>query len=110
MLAPALGQHVLFLRFQHREPADFLEIARKAGLGGYDWQGRGTGHGSALSLFAPIAAGCLGHPSPGAGDRDASVQLRSSTAVAATIHGIGGEEEVTDTSQRLDGVVISVEN
>src|SRR6185503_2170624 len=30
MLAPALGQHVLFLRFQHREPADFLEIAREA--------------------------------------------------------------------------------
>ena len=27
MLAPTLGEHVLFLRFQHREPADFLEIA-----------------------------------------------------------------------------------
>jgi hypothetical protein len=28
MLAPALGQHVFFLRFQHGEPPDLLEIAR----------------------------------------------------------------------------------
>ena len=27
MLAPALGQHVFLLRLQHREPADFFEIA-----------------------------------------------------------------------------------
>src|SRR5437588_12646143 len=94
MLAPALGQHVLFLRLQHREPPDVLEIARKAGFGGYDRQGRGTGHGSALSWFAPVAAGCLGHPSPGAGDRDASLQLRSSTAVAGTIHGIEGRQKL----------------
>ena len=33
MLAPALGEHVLFLRFQHREPPDFLEIAGQAGFG-----------------------------------------------------------------------------
>ena len=27
VLAPALGQHVFLLRFQHREPPDFFEIA-----------------------------------------------------------------------------------
>jgi hypothetical protein len=27
MLAPALGQHVFFLRFQQGEPPHFLEIA-----------------------------------------------------------------------------------
>ena len=26
MLAPALGEHVLLLRFQHREPPDFFKI------------------------------------------------------------------------------------
>src|SRR5262249_13458095 len=29
--APALGQQALLLRFQHREPADFLKITRQAG-------------------------------------------------------------------------------
>ena len=48
MLAPALGQHVFLLRFQHREPADFFEIAGQAGFGRQDRQGRGTGHDSAL--------------------------------------------------------------
>ena len=37
VLAPALGQHEFFLRFQHREPADFLEIAGQAGFGREDW-------------------------------------------------------------------------
>ena len=37
VLAPALGQHVFFLRFQHREPPDFFEIAGKAGFGREDW-------------------------------------------------------------------------
>src|SRR4051812_1736177 len=64
MLAPALGQHVLFLRLQHREPPDLLEIARKPGFGGYQRQGRGTGHGSALSLFAPIWRAVLVTPPP----------------------------------------------
>src|SRR5438128_10767847 len=35
VLAPALGQHVLFVRFQHRDPPDFLNIAGEAGLGRY---------------------------------------------------------------------------
>jgi hypothetical protein len=33
MLAPAFGEHVFLLRFQHREPADFLKIAGQAGFG-----------------------------------------------------------------------------
>src|SRR6516162_861183 len=32
-LAPALGEHVLFVRFQHRDPLDFLKIAGDAGFG-----------------------------------------------------------------------------
>ena len=37
VLAPALGQHEFFLRFQHREPPDFIEIAGQAGFGREDW-------------------------------------------------------------------------
>jgi hypothetical protein len=33
VLAPALGQHVLFLRFQHREPSDLFQITGQAGFG-----------------------------------------------------------------------------
>src|SRR5262245_60927918 len=33
VLAPALRQQVLVLRFQHRDPPDFLEIAGEAGFG-----------------------------------------------------------------------------
>src|SRR5215831_4429657 len=33
VLAPALGEHVLFVRFQHRDPLDFLKIAGEAGFG-----------------------------------------------------------------------------
>src|SRR6266536_5144781 len=33
MLAPALGQHVFFLPFQHREPPDFLKITGEAEFG-----------------------------------------------------------------------------
>jgi hypothetical protein len=33
VLAPALGEHVLFLRFQHRDPPDFGKIAGGAGFG-----------------------------------------------------------------------------
>ena len=31
VLAPALGEHVFFLRLQHREPPDFLKITGEAG-------------------------------------------------------------------------------
>src|SRR5262249_56151749 len=35
VLAPALRKHVLFVRFQHRDPPDFLNIAGEAGFGRY---------------------------------------------------------------------------
>src|SRR5256885_15131453 len=58
----------------------------------------------------PLRRAVLVTPPPEPETATHLMQLRSSTAVAATIHGIGGAAEVTDTSQRLDGVVISVEN
>ena len=48
MLAPALGQHVFFLRFQHREPPDFFEIAGKAAFGG-----QMIGKAAARAMIAP---------------------------------------------------------
>src|SRR6266550_702964 len=33
VLTPALGQHEFVLRFQHRDPPDFLKIAGDAGFG-----------------------------------------------------------------------------
>ena len=33
VLAPALGEHVLFVWFQHRDPPDFLKKAADAGFG-----------------------------------------------------------------------------
>ena len=33
VFAPALGQHEFVLRFQHRDPPDFLKIAGDTGLG-----------------------------------------------------------------------------
>src|SRR6202021_1962040 len=53
MLAPALGEHVLVLRLQHREPADFFEVAGKAGFGRQDRQCCRTGHDSALLTLCP---------------------------------------------------------
>jgi hypothetical protein len=32
MLTPALGEHVLFLRLQHRKPPDLLEVSRETGF------------------------------------------------------------------------------
>src|SRR5262245_66647048 len=57
MLAPALGQHVFILRFQHRKPPDFLQIAGKAGFGSENRQSGSTGHFSALQEFAPGSSG-----------------------------------------------------
>ena len=34
VLAPALGQHVFLLRFQHREPADFFKVPGQTAFGG----------------------------------------------------------------------------
>src|SRR5471030_3045941 len=57
VLAPALGQHELFLRFQHREPPDFFQITGKTAFSGHDRQSRSTGHDSALLMFAPGLSG-----------------------------------------------------
>src|SRR5262249_30535559 len=53
MLAPALGQHVLILRFQHRKPPDFLKIASKPGCAGENRKSGSPGHFSPLQEFAP---------------------------------------------------------
>src|SRR5262245_8128281 len=57
MLAPALGQHVFFLRFQHGEPTDLLKVVGKTAFGGNNRQSRSTGHCSALQMFAPVSGG-----------------------------------------------------
>ena len=41
VFAPALGEHVFFLRLQHREPLDFGKISGKAGFTGNDRQSGG---------------------------------------------------------------------
>ena len=58
VLAPAFGQHEFFLRFQHREPADFFEIPGKAGFTGQNGQCSSLGHRSALSskIYVPASA------------------------------------------------------
>ena len=43
VLAPALGQHELFLRFQHREPPDLFWIPGEAGFARQNGQGCGSG-------------------------------------------------------------------
>ncbi len=49
MFRITLGEHVLFLRLQHRELADFVEITIEAGFSGSNgWQGI-TGHDFAPS-------------------------------------------------------------
>src|SRR5207245_814126 len=51
VLAPALGQHVLIVRFQHRNPPDFLSIAGDAGFGRHPLiRGRQPSH-DRLSAF-----------------------------------------------------------
>jgi hypothetical protein len=44
VLAPRLGQHVLLLRLQHREPPDLFEIPRQTAFGGNHRHSRRTGH------------------------------------------------------------------
>src|SRR5262249_44517334 len=45
VLTPALGQHVFFLRVQHGEPLDLLEMTVDAGSGRNNRPGDGAGHG-----------------------------------------------------------------
>ena len=65
VFAPALGQHVFFLRFQHREPADFFQVTGQTAFGGHHRQSRGTGHnGTLLTFLVPPIIGGLQGPSP----------------------------------------------
>ncbi len=73
MLAPALGQHVFFLRFQHREPPDLFEISGKAGFAGQDRQGSSLGHDSALLNGAPASGGRMGSSLYGANGRSSNL-------------------------------------
>src|SRR5262245_24719821 len=51
VLAPALRQQVLVLRFQHRDPPDFLEIAGEAGFGHHPLiRGRQPSHVVAIAF------------------------------------------------------------
>src|SRR6516225_1312032 len=50
VLTPALGQHVFFLRVQHREPLDLLEMTVDAGFGRNNRPG--AGHGQRLPLVS----------------------------------------------------------
>jgi hypothetical protein len=56
MLAPALGEHVLLLRLQHRKLSDFFEVARQSAMRAYTRQ-TPSGHekpvssGQAAALF-----------------------------------------------------------
>src|SRR5262245_44790075 len=80
MLAPALGQHEFILRFQHREPADFLQIAGKAGFGCENRQSCSTGHKSALQNLPPMhPAGEAHRRSP---SRQVLVMLRPRSLIA----------------------------
>src|SRR5262245_20975402 len=58
----------------------------------------------------PPCGGPFGHPSPGAGDRNVQVQLRSSIAVAAILLGLVGRRIVTVRSLHLDGAVMVLLN
>ena len=58
-LTPALSQHVFFLRVQHREPLDLLEMMVDAGFGRNDGPGDGAGHGQRppISFETKLSAG-----------------------------------------------------
>src|SRR5258708_9619242 len=54
MFAPALGQHVFFLRFQHRELLDFFQIVDDAAFGRRNGQSyRVRSHEKISSIIAP---------------------------------------------------------
>src|ERR1700682_3720924 len=65
VFAPAFGQHKFFLRFQHRKPPDFLEVAGKSALDGEGGKRRSTGQ-SGLLFPGPqerrAPNGCLVEP------------------------------------------------
>src|SRR6516165_1032518 len=52
VLTPALGQQVFFVRVQHREPLNLLEMTVGAGFGLRHWPGDRAGHVGALPLVS----------------------------------------------------------
>ena len=64
VLAPALGQHVFFLRLQHREPPDFFEIAGKTAFGGDDRQSAVRAMLAPSIRLPPISGGRYAPPLP----------------------------------------------
>src|SRR5215471_285302 len=59
VLTPALGQHVFFLRVQHGEPLDLLEMTVDAGFGLKHRPGDGAGHARRppISFETKLSAG-----------------------------------------------------
>jgi hypothetical protein len=62
VLAITLREHVFFLRFQHRELADFSEVASKAGFRRKDRQSNSTGHGLSPPIVQAPDSGEPGRP------------------------------------------------
>src|SRR5262249_42084950 len=63
VLAPALRQHVLILRFQHRDPPNFLKIAGEAGFGRHPLiRSRQPSHVSIVSTVAATAFNYFRNP------------------------------------------------
>ena len=101
VFAPALGQHIFVLRFQHREPPDLFKIAGKAGFGRENWQCGSSGHGSALQKFAPGHTGGRSAPSL----PEPTVHIHAATAKtdrAATLQDKRGPKEVNSASRHRD--------
>jgi hypothetical protein len=80
VLAPALGQHVFLLRFQHREPPDLFEISGQTAFGGNDRQSRCTGHEAPSKCLPPVLRQAICTAAPRADgasccDREPSIAL-----------------------------------
>jgi hypothetical protein len=101
VLAPALGQHIFVLRFQHGEPPNLFKIAGEAGFGRQNWQCCSTGHCSALQKFAPGHTGGRSAPSL----PEPTVHIHAATAKtdrAATLQDKRGPKEVNSASRHRD--------
>src|ERR1700680_2784867 len=89
MLAPALGQHVFILRFQHREPPDFFQVTGKAGFGRQNRQSRSSGHLSALLSLPPVTGGRCAPPLP---EPTALVYVATANTIAGQHYRTNGGE------------------
>src|SRR5215467_5634416 len=99
VLAPALGQHVFFLRFQHREPPDFLEISGKAVFSSDDRQRSSMGHDCALHSVPPVIGGPFA-PTLCKPPEPSFVQPRNLTIATAAYRTKGGETKMRGVTSR----------